>query len=47
MIEARISKKYIPRFCGRGARPAKAVTRVKEAAGVRVLDDSSPRRLLA
>ena len=46
MIVSVMSKKYILRFCGRGAKPAEAVTRVKAADGVKVLDDSSPRMLL-
>ena len=46
MIVASMSKKFIMRYCGKGAKPANAVARVKASAAVKVLDDSSPRMLL-
>jgi hypothetical protein len=39
-------KKFILRYCGKGAKPASAVARVKASDAVKVLDDSSPRMLL-
>jgi hypothetical protein len=38
--------RFILRFRGPGAKPAADVTRVKECAGVTVLDDTMPRMLL-
>ncbi len=46
MIVAPMSKKFILRYCGKGAKPAGAVARVKASDAVKVLDDSSPRMLL-
>ena len=41
-----MTKKFILRYCGKGAKPADAVARVKASDGVKVVDDSSPRMLL-
>jgi hypothetical protein len=46
MIVASMSKKFILRYCGEGAKPPGAVARVKASDAVKVLDDSSPRMLL-
>ena len=46
MIVASMSKKFILRYCGKGAKPATAVARVKASEDVKLLDDSSPRMLL-
>jgi hypothetical protein len=46
MIVAAMSKKFILRYCGKGAKPANAVARVKACEDVRLLDASSPRMLL-
>lgn len=46
MIVAPMSKKFILRYCGKGAKPATAVARVKASGDVKLLDDSSPRMLL-
>ena len=46
MIVAPMSKKFVLRYCCRGAKPASAVARVKSSDAVKVLDDSSPRMLL-
>ena len=46
MIVAPMSKKFILRYCGKGAKPATVVARVKASEDVKLLDDSSPRMLL-
>jgi len=46
MIVAPMSKKFILRYCGKGAKPAGAVARVRACENVKLLDDSSPRMLL-
>jgi hypothetical protein len=46
MMAAPMSKKFILRYCGKGAKPAGAVARVKACEDVRLVDASSPRMLL-
>ena len=43
---ARLARKFILRYCGKGAKPAASVARVKACEDVKLLDDSSPRMLL-
>jgi hypothetical protein len=47
MIDRAMSKStFILRFCGEGTKPAADVKRVKQCAGVTVIDQSTPRMLL-
>jgi len=41
-----MAAKFILRYCGKGAKPAAQVARVKACEDVKLLDESSPRMLL-
>lgn len=41
-----MAAKFILRYCGKGAKPAAQVARVRACEDVKLLDESSPRMLL-